>query len=163
MIWLAALGGAGPISSTGSTIATPTIDGVSWKLYSGPNGATTVYSFVASSEVTSFSGDIKAFFTYLINSQGFSSSQYLTSIGAGTEPFTGKLTNSLSSLPSLIVIRIKCCFDHFSVQHHSQLGLTLTVRMKECSWKQLLVHTSLLPECTPAAPQCCPIVPHNVS
>ena len=49
MIWLTALGGAGPISSTGSPIATPTIDGVGWKLYSGPNGDTTVYSFVASS------------------------------------------------------------------------------------------------------------------
>lgn len=97
MIWLAALGGAGPISSTGSTIATPTIAGTSWKLYSGPNGDTTVYSFVASSEVTSFSGDLKDFFTYLVDSEGFSSSQYLTSIGAGTEPFTGsdaKLTTT---------------------------------------------------------------------
>jgi len=89
MIWLAALGGAGPISSTGSPVSTPTIGGVVWKLYSGPNGATTVYSFVAESEQTSFSGDLKAFFTYLESSEGYSSSQYLTSIGAGTEPFTG--------------------------------------------------------------------------
>jgi len=89
MIWLAALGGAGPISSTGSTIATPTINGVSWKLYSGPNGDTTVYSFVASSTVTSFSGDLKAFLTYLVTYEGYPSSQYLQSIQAGTEPFTG--------------------------------------------------------------------------
>jgi hypothetical protein len=89
MVWLAALGGAGPISSTGSPVSTPTINGVSWKLYSGPNGATTVYSFVAASEVTSFSGDMKLFLTYLAANEGFSTSQYVTSIGAGTEPFTG--------------------------------------------------------------------------
>lgn len=89
MIWLAALGGAGPISSTGSPVATPTIDGVTWKLFSGPNGATTVYSFVAESETSNFSGDLLNFYKYLESSQGFPSSQYLLSIGAGTEPFTG--------------------------------------------------------------------------
>lgn len=91
MIWLAAIGGAGPISSNGSAVATPTIGGVNFKLYSGPNGATTVYSFVAASETTSFSGDLKAFYTYLESSSSFSfpSSQYLLNIGAGTEPFTG--------------------------------------------------------------------------
>jgi len=39
MIWLTALGGAGPISSNGSPIATITISGVSWKLYKGMNGS----------------------------------------------------------------------------------------------------------------------------
>jgi xyloglucan-specific endo-beta-1,4-glucanase len=91
MIWLAALGGAGPISSTGSPVATITINSVSWKLYSGPNGSTTVYSFVAASEATNYSGDLMNFFKYLESSQGFPSSQYLLSIGAGTEPFTGRL------------------------------------------------------------------------
>jgi xyloglucan-specific endo-beta-1,4-glucanase len=89
MIWLTALGGAGPISSTGSAIATVTINSVSWKLYSGLNGAMTVYSFVASSSTTSYSGDLMNFFKYLETSQSFPSSQYLQSIGAGTEPFTG--------------------------------------------------------------------------
>ncbi|KAI3327845.1 glycoside hydrolase family 12 protein [Xylariaceae sp. AK1471] len=89
MIWLAALGGAGPISSSGSPVATPTIAGVSWKLYDGWNGNMHVYSFVASSQVTNFSGDLKAFLTYLGSNFGMSSSQYLTSLGAGTEPFTG--------------------------------------------------------------------------
>jgi xyloglucan-specific endo-beta-1,4-glucanase len=90
MIWLAALGGAGPISSTGSAIATVTINSVSWNLYKGPNGSTTVYSFVASSQATSYSGDLMNFFKYLESSQAFPSSQYLLSIGAGTEPFTGR-------------------------------------------------------------------------
>jgi xyloglucan-specific endo-beta-1,4-glucanase len=77
MVWLAALGGAGPISSTGSPIATPTVAGHTWKLYYGLNGSMKVYSFVATSTISSFSGDLKAFYTYLINSQGFPSTQYL--------------------------------------------------------------------------------------
>ncbi|KAH8666215.1 xyloglucan-specific endo-beta-1,4-glucanase A [Ilyonectria robusta] len=89
MIWLAAYGGAGPISSTGSAIATVTIAGSSWKLYSGPNGDTTVYSFVASSTITSFNGDLNLFFKYLTSSQGVSTSMVATSLQAGTEPFTG--------------------------------------------------------------------------
>ncbi|KAH8878990.1 concanavalin A-like lectin/glucanase [Thozetella sp. PMI_491] len=89
MIWLDALGGAGPISSTGSTIATPTIDGVSWKLYKGPNGSMTVFSFVASTAQTSFSGNLHDFLAYLTSNQGLPSSQCLYSLGAGTEPFTG--------------------------------------------------------------------------
>lgn len=94
MIWLAALGGAGPISSTygsdgdATPVATTTIAGTSWSLYKGPNGDTTVFSFVAASEVTDFSGDIKDFFNYLTTNEGLSTSQFLLSIGAGTEPFT---------------------------------------------------------------------------
>ena len=97
MVWLAALGGAGPISSTGSAIATTTIGGVTFKLYSGPNGSTTVYSFVAESTTTSFSGDLLDFFTYLINNEGLSSSLYLIDVQAGTEPFTGTAELTVSS------------------------------------------------------------------
>jgi xyloglucan-specific endo-beta-1,4-glucanase len=102
MIWLAALGGAGPISSTGSPVSNATIAGVSWNLYCGPNGAMTVYSFVAASEVTSFSGDLKLFFTYLATNYNYSTSQYLTSIGAGTEPFTG--TSAVLSVSAYSVV-----------------------------------------------------------
>lgn len=90
MVWLAALGGAGPISSTGSAVATVTVAGTSFKLYSGPNGSTTVY---------------------LINNEGFSSSQYLTTLEAGTEPFTGSdvvLTVSAYSA----AIETVCDFPH---------------------------------------------------
>lgn len=89
MIWLAALGGAGPISSTGSAIATVTLAGVSWKLWYGLNGSMKVFSFVAVSQVNNFSGDLKTFITYLTSNQGMPTSQYLQSIGAGTEPFVG--------------------------------------------------------------------------
>lgn len=90
MIWLAALGGAGPISATGSAIASNVkIGSNTFNLFYGSNGIQNVYSFVATSTVNSYSGDLKAFFTYLINNQGFSSSVYLKSVQAGTEPFTG--------------------------------------------------------------------------
>ncbi|ROW01630.1 hypothetical protein VSDG_02015 [Cytospora chrysosperma] len=89
MVWLGAYGGAGPISSTGSAVATPTIGGHSFELYSGPNGDTTVYSFVATETVTSFSGDMMDFFSYLVDNEGVSDSNYITSLQAGTEPFTG--------------------------------------------------------------------------
>ena len=88
MIWLASLGGAEPIGYGSGPIASPSIDGVTWKLYKGPN-TWTVYSFVATSQVTNFSGDIMNFLNYLINNDGLPSSYYLQTIGAGTEAFTG--------------------------------------------------------------------------
>lgn len=103
MIWLAAYGGAGPISSTGSAIATVTVAGYSWKLYSGPNGDTTVFSFVASSTITSFSGDMMDFFDVLTSSHGVSTSYYITSLQAGTEPFTGTSAVMTTSAYSLTV------------------------------------------------------------
>ncbi len=102
MIWLAAIGGAGPISQTGSTIAKPTVAGVAWDLYYGLNGQMKVYSFVAQAHQTAFSGDLANFVAYLASSQGFPrGSQILQSAGAGTEPFVGsnaKLTTTAYSL-----------------------------------------------------------------
>lgn len=49
----------------------------------------TVFSFVASSNVGNYSGDLNNFIKYLTSSQGFPRSQCLYSIGAGTEPFLG--------------------------------------------------------------------------
>ncbi|KAK7414059.1 hypothetical protein QQX98_007091 [Neonectria punicea] len=90
MIWVGAYGGAAPISETGTTpLATPTILGTKWKLFRGPNGDTTVFSFVAPSNMGNFSGDLNKFFQYLTASQGVSTSMVITSLQAGTEPFTG--------------------------------------------------------------------------
>lgn len=102
MVWLGALGGAGPISSTGSAIATVPINGVSWDLWVGPNGDMTVYSFVAPSSVTSFSGDLLEFLTYLEDKQGLSSSLYLLKVQAGTEPFSGTADFTVSSYSASI-------------------------------------------------------------
>jgi xyloglucan-specific endo-beta-1,4-glucanase len=103
MVWLAALGGAGPISSTGSAIATITVGGVSFDLYKGPNGSMTVYSFKAKSEAQSFSADLIDFFKYLEQSQGLSTSLYLTNVQAGTEPFSGSNAKLVTSQYSVSV------------------------------------------------------------
>jgi xyloglucan-specific endo-beta-1,4-glucanase len=98
MIWLAALNGAGPISSTGSAVATTAVGGVYFQLYKGTNGDTTVYSFVAKKTTTSFSADLMDFFTYLSDNEGFPTSQYLNVLEFGTEPFTGTdITMKVSS------------------------------------------------------------------
>lgn len=103
MIWLAALGGAGPISSSGSPIATPTVAGVSWKLYSGMNGDMKVYSFVAESQAKSFSADLVDFFKYLRQNQGVAEELFLTDVQAGTEPFTGQDAELVTSAYSASV------------------------------------------------------------
>ncbi|KAI9921586.1 hypothetical protein PsorP6_001180 [Peronosclerospora sorghi] len=59
MIWLAAFGGAGPISSTGKSIATVTFGSNVFNLYKGPNGSSTVFSFVATQTLEHFSADSK--------------------------------------------------------------------------------------------------------
>jgi xyloglucan-specific endo-beta-1,4-glucanase len=98
MIWLGALGGAGPISATGSPIATVTLAGNSWKLYNGKNGQMNVFSFVAVNQVNSFKGDLKVFLDYLTSKQGLPKTQILQSVGAGTEPFSGN--NAVLSVSS---------------------------------------------------------------
>jgi xyloglucan-specific endo-beta-1,4-glucanase len=92
MIWLASLGGAFPMSYTSDAIATLTIAGTSFHLYKGPrggHGASTIFTFVADSDRSSYSGDLLDFFQYLVDNAGVSSSLYLQSIGAGIEAFTG--------------------------------------------------------------------------
>ncbi|ODM14829.1 Endoglucanase A [Aspergillus cristatus] len=91
MIWLARYGTIQPI---GSKIDTTTIEGHTWELWygstiqGGSNQKT--YSFVSATPINSFSGDIKPFFDYLTTKQNFpASTQYLTNLQFGTEPFTG--------------------------------------------------------------------------
>ncbi|CAG8886121.1 unnamed protein product [Penicillium egyptiacum] len=68
MIWLARYGEVQPI---GSQIGTVTVGGATWELWNGANGSQKTYSFVASNPVKSWSGDIKAFFDYLTENQGY--------------------------------------------------------------------------------------------
>ncbi|KAH8826906.1 glycoside hydrolase family 12 protein [Flagelloscypha sp. PMI_526] len=107
MIWLANYN-AGPISYTYGSDGKPTavasnisLGGKTWNLYYGSNGSNLVYSFLLTSgTATSFSADIKTFFTYLVNNRGFPSSQYLTTFQGGTEATSGTatLTTSLMSM-----------------------------------------------------------------
>ncbi|KAI2642324.1 family 12 glycosyl hydrolase [Xylaria nigripes] len=93
MIWLAALGGAGPISSAGRPIANTDIAGTNWDVYDGFDGDMHIFSFLSSSQISSFDGDLVSFISYLTSNQGLPASQYVVSIGAGTEPFVGSGAN----------------------------------------------------------------------
>lgn len=109
MIWLTTLGDARPISDTGKPIGKHdiNIDGVAWKLYSGINDENKheiykVYSFVATKEVRSFKADLMHFVDELARSHGFPKSQVLKSVGAGTEPFTGRQGSFVTDHYSLV-------------------------------------------------------------
>lgn len=67
---LARIGGVYPI---GSKVTTVVIAGYSWDLYVGPNGSMKVYSFLPSdnSWKFSFNADIKLFFNYIAQNQGY--------------------------------------------------------------------------------------------
>lgn len=66
--------------------------GQTWDLFKGPNGDMTVFSFLPTGgkQVKSFKGDVNDFLKYLSKNQGLSASQYLKSVGAGTEPTLGE-------------------------------------------------------------------------
>lgn len=125
MIWLAAVGGAGPISSTyvirpliscvsewltwlgqgadgnPTPIATIRLAGHDFNLFKGPNGQMTVFSFLPAGQITNFNADLKDFFDYLVAEQNLDESQYLISAGAGTEAFTG--TNAVFTVSDFSV------------------------------------------------------------
>ncbi|TLD28628.1 hypothetical protein PspLS_03627, partial [Pyricularia sp. CBS 133598] len=91
MVWLGRYGDVQPI---GNQIGNANVGGRNWQLWSGLNNGMRVYSFVTTQgAITSFNADIKQFFTYLQQSQGFpANQQYLTTFQFGTEPFTGGQT-----------------------------------------------------------------------
>ncbi|THH03304.1 hypothetical protein EW145_g6363 [Phellinidium pouzarii] len=110
MVWLANYN-AGPISAHYGSDGKPVpvasdlnISGQSWNLYFGSNGANNVYSFLPSSgsAITSFTGDINDFLTYLTSNQGVSTSQFLKTAQAGTEPTSGTGT-LITSKYSLVI------------------------------------------------------------
>lgn len=63
------------------------VAGAQWELFDGYNGAMRVFSFVAPSQRTNWSGDLKAFYNHLTQNNGFpASSQYL--ISTSSQAFT---------------------------------------------------------------------------
>jgi xyloglucan-specific endo-beta-1,4-glucanase len=110
MIWLANID-AGPISATYGSNGQPTpvasnlsLAGQTWNLYFGSNGSNNVYSFLpaSGSSITSFSGDINLFLKYLTANEGVSTSQYLITAQAGTEPTSGSATLTTSAYSMVI-------------------------------------------------------------
>lgn len=92
MVWLAAFGGLGPISASGSPISTPTIGSNHFKLYEGhsSDAGTTTYSFVADHEINHYSENLMAFFNHLVEYHGVSDSLVLQEVHAGTEAVDGQ-------------------------------------------------------------------------
>lgn len=76
-------GGVPPI---GTATGTVTVGGPTWTLYSDTSGSTQVYTFVATSTINSFIGDVKPFFTYLATNNGYP---------ASTQKLTCNLTSSI--------------------------------------------------------------------
>lgn len=62
-----------------------------------------MYSFLPSSTVTSFSGDVNAFLTYLTSEQSLPSSQYLTTFEAGSEATSGSDVTFAASAYSAVI------------------------------------------------------------
>ena len=103
MVWLGVYGTITPI---GPQIATTTIGNTPFNLHGGKNGNITVYSFVAQTNITSYSGDLYPFFQYLADPssppwtdvlQPIPGTDYLQSIQAGTEAFSGSNASLLTS------------------------------------------------------------------
>ncbi|KAI0098784.1 endoglucanase [Nemania sp. FL0031] len=87
MVWLGRRGGVQPI---GSSVGNVNVGGQTWDLWVGYNGPMKVFSFVAPSDIATFESDLKPFFTYITNNQGFPASQQnLITVQFGSEPFTG--------------------------------------------------------------------------
>ncbi|TKA41047.1 hypothetical protein B0A54_07568 [Friedmanniomyces endolithicus] len=76
MVWLGKYGSIQPI---GSQIGTATVDGIAFNLWGGGSSSQYTYSFVAANgPITSFSGNLKPFFTYLAANHAFPiTTQYL--------------------------------------------------------------------------------------
>lgn len=75
---LARYGGVQPIGSRQGNV---NVEGRTWELWVGMNGSMKVFSFVAANPVNNFNSDVKQFYNYLANTQGFPiSKQYLLSM-----------------------------------------------------------------------------------
>ncbi|KAF9467948.1 endocellulase [Collybia nuda] len=91
MVWLAGMDKVQPLG----VVVTSNISlaGYTWNLWKGAHKTWQVLSFVsAEGELSAFNADLNEFLTFLVENQGFNSSQYIQAIQAGTEPFTGAAT-----------------------------------------------------------------------
>jgi len=116
MVWLYKPGSRQPI---GSVVRQANIGGVDYDVWAGPRGNTStgtdpagrpVISYVAKSTVTSFSADLKAFFTDAVSkadsqngiTQTFSAEWYLTDVFGGFEIWSGGEGLSMDEFSAVI-------------------------------------------------------------
>ncbi|MFF5980523.1 cellulose binding domain-containing protein [Streptomyces olindensis] len=97
MIWFNRVG---PIQPIGSRVATASVGGRSWEVWTGSNGSNDVISFVAPSAISGWSFDVMDFVDQAVARGMAQSNWYLTSVQAGFEPWqngAGLAVNSFSS------------------------------------------------------------------
>ncbi|KAL8283109.1 hypothetical protein RQP46_005887 [Phenoliferia psychrophenolica] len=100
MVWLSGRGGCTPAGSYSKTV---TIGGKDWKLWTGDVQNWQIASFVAVDEIADFDFDLMDFFDYLTENLSVATTQYITAIQAGTEPFTGSATLTTSAYSVSVV------------------------------------------------------------
>ncbi|GAA3683174.1 glycosyl hydrolase family 12 [Lentzea atacamensis] len=86
MIWFHRQGSIQPI---GSAVGTTNIGGRTWQVWRGSNGSNNVISYLAPSQITSWSFNVMDFINDVKNRGAITNSWYLTSIQAGFEPWNG--------------------------------------------------------------------------
>jgi hypothetical protein len=86
MIWFSR---QGPIQPVGSRVASATIDGRTWEVWSGNNGMNDVVSYVAPAPITKWNFSVLNFINDMKTRSNVTNSWYLTSIQAGFEPWQG--------------------------------------------------------------------------
>jgi glycosyl hydrolase family 12 len=112
MLWFHKPDNFVPIGNAGPTV---TIGGKSWVVWTGPRGGTgssngscvvqnsnaPVVSYVATSDVTDWSGDLKPFFTDA-QTRGIQSSWYLTDVFGGFEIWSGGNGASVKEFTAIV-------------------------------------------------------------
>jgi hypothetical protein len=97
MVWFNHVGSIQPV---GSKVGTANVAGRSWDVWTGNNGGNDVISFVATSAISSWSFDVKAFTNETVSRGLAQDNWYLTSVQAGFEPWqngAGLAVDSFSS------------------------------------------------------------------
>lgn len=91
MVWLAQIGHAGPISTSGEEPETVFIHNVQFYLYHGRPPGLNTYSFVPVEKtwIRNFKGDLAEFLFHLVWAGKLPTDALLETIGAGSEPFVG--------------------------------------------------------------------------
>jgi hypothetical protein len=99
MIWF---NRQGQIQPVGSKVASATIGGRTWEVWTGNNGANDVVSYVAPSPIKSWNFSILDFINDTKTRSGVTNSWYLTSIQAGFEPWQGGTGLAITSFAASV-------------------------------------------------------------